>query len=47
MNDIKFNSELYDVRYIDNLRQLLLSSTELYSERNAYLIKKDHKSQYE
>ena len=47
MNDIKFNSELYDVRYIDNLRQLLLSSTELYGERNAYLIKKDHKSQYE
>jgi len=46
MNNIKFEKDLYDVKYIDTLKQLIFNSTELYGERNAYLVKRDHKSQY-
>ena len=47
MNDIKYDKKFYDVRYVDTLRDLIFGSTGIYKERNAYLVKKDHKSEYQ
>ncbi len=46
MNSRKYKDTLYKMRYINDLRDMIISSAELYSEDPAFLVKDSHSEPY-
>ncbi|NLY81343.1 MAG: AMP-binding protein [Clostridiales bacterium] len=46
MNDKKYEHELYEVNYIETIKELVLNGTILYKDMPAYMVKYDHKGEF-
>ena len=46
MNSKKYKDVLYKMRYINDLRDLIYSSAEMFGDDTAFLVKDTHKSEY-
>ncbi|MEG1931265.1 MAG: hypothetical protein RR131_09015, partial [Anaerovorax sp.] len=46
MNSLKYKDELYEKRYISNLKDMVHSSAELYDSKAAFLVKDTPGGQY-
>ncbi|MBK5253238.1 MAG: AMP-binding protein [Peptostreptococcaceae bacterium] len=46
MNDKKYEQNLYEVNYIETIKELILNSTLLYEDLPAYMVKDEHKGEF-
>ena len=46
MNKKKYENQLYDVRYVETLKELVDNSVLKFSDRAAYMYKDDHKEPF-
>ncbi len=47
MNNIKYKDALYDLRYISDLKDMIVSSAKLYPDRTAYYVKETHGGEFQ